>query len=66
MSSGDFVVGLAAVCPGGVFVVGGVVSEAAVEDADETVAERAEGLVVVVAGGSVLVVVGPAAGAGSQ
>ncbi len=34
------------VVPCGVFVVVGVVAEAAVEDADETVAESAQGLVV--------------------
>ena len=36
VSSGELV----SVCPGGVFVVEGVVSEAAVEDADESVGER--------------------------
>ena len=39
MSSGDFVVGGLAVGPGGVFVIVGVVSEASMEDADETVGE---------------------------
>ena len=43
-------------CPGGVFVVGGVVSEAAVENADEPVRECAEGLVVGGAAGAVRVV----------
>ena len=38
--------------PGDVLLVGGVVAEAAVEDADEPVAEGAEGLVVGGAGGS--------------
>ena len=38
-----------AVCPGFVLVVGGVVAEAAVEDADEAVTEGAQGLVVQVA-----------------
>ena len=52
-----------AVGPGGVFVVGGAGAEAAVEVADEPVAERSEGLVVEVAGGSSLVVEGPTAGA---
>jgi hypothetical protein len=37
------------VCPGGVFVVSGVVAE----DADESVAPSAQGLVVGVAGGGV-------------
>jgi hypothetical protein len=46
--------GLLAVGPGGVLVVGGVVAEAAMQDADEAVAEGAEGLVVEVAGGAVL------------
>jgi hypothetical protein len=39
-----------------VFVVGGVVLEASVEDADEAVGEGAEGLVVGVAGGTVTVI----------
>jgi hypothetical protein len=39
-----------AVCPGGVFVVGAVVAEAAVQDADEPVSQGAQGLVVQVAG----------------
>ena len=52
-----------AVCPGGLFVVEGVVFEAAVEDADEAVGEGAEGLVVEVAVGSVLVVVETASSA---
>ena len=42
MSSGFCV----SVCPGEVFVVAGVMSEAAIEDADEPVRECAEGLVV--------------------
>ena len=42
MSSGE----RGAVCQGGVFVVAGVVAEAAVQDADEAVAQGAEGLVV--------------------
>ena len=42
------------VCPGGVFVVGGAGSVAAVELADEPVAERSECLVVEVTSGSVL------------
>ena len=49
-----------AMCPGC------VVAEAAVQDADEPVTEGAEGLVVQVAGGAALVVVGPRAGAGLQ
>ena len=44
------------VCPGGVFVVGGLVFEAAVEDAYESVGEGSECLVVEVAGCSFLVV----------
>jgi hypothetical protein len=51
-----------AVCPGGVFAVGGVVAEAAVQDADESVSQGAEGLVVQVAGGAVLVVEGACSG----
>ena len=43
-----------AVGPGGVFVVEGVVVEAAVEDADEAVGEGAQGLVMQVARGSPL------------
>ena len=45
-----------AVCPCGVVVVEAVVLEAAVEDADEPVGEGAEGLVMEVAVGAVLVV----------
>ena len=44
------------VCPGGVFVVGGLVFEAAVEDAYESVGEGSQCLVVDVAGCSFLVV----------
>lgn len=50
-------------CPGGVFVVEGLVAEAAVKDADEPVAERTKRAVVGVAGGTSLVVEGPGAGA---
>jgi len=39
-----------------------VVGQAAVQDADEAVAQGAQGLVVGVAGGAVLVVVAPGAG----
>ena len=49
------------VCPGGVFVVGGLVFEAAVEDAYESVGEGSECLVVEVAGCSFLVVEGSGA-----
>ena len=49
------------VCPGGVFVVGGSVFEAAVEDADEAVGEGSECLVVEVAGCSPLIVEGSGA-----
>ena len=52
----------AAVAPGAVFVVGGVGFEAAVEDADEAVAEGSEGLVVPVAFGAVLGVKGAGPG----
>ena len=48
--------------PGDGFVVGAVVGEAAVEDADEPVREGPEGLVVGGATGSVAVVVGAGAG----
>ena len=49
-------------CPGGVFVVEGVVAEAAVEDPDEPVRERTEGLVMSGATASVSVVVGAGTG----
>jgi hypothetical protein len=62
MSSG----GGGAVCPRGVFVVGGAVTEAAVEDADETIGEGSQGAVVGVAVGSSLVIEGPGAGAGAD
>ena len=55
-----------AVCPGGVFVVGLSGLEAAVEVADESVAEGSEGLVVEVAGVSSLVVEVAAAWAGLE
>jgi hypothetical protein len=48
--------------PGGVFVVGAVGFEAAVEDADESVGELAQGGVVVLAAVGELVVVGPGRG----
>ena len=60
MSSGE----LSAVSPGGVFVVVGVVAEAAVEEADEAVAEGAERLVVQIAGVASLVVELPGTGTG--
>ena len=44
------------VCPGGVFVVGGSVFETSVDDADESVSESSQCLVVEVAGCSPLVV----------
>ena len=46
MSSSDLGGLVVAVAPGGCFVVGGVVAEAAVQDADEAVAEGSEGFVV--------------------
>ena len=46
------------VCPGGVFVVGGVGLQAAVEDADEAVGELAEGGLVADLAVAELVVVG--------
>ena len=49
-----------------VFVVGHVAGQAAVEVADEPVAERSEGLVVGVAGGAVLVVELAGSGAGGE
>ena len=55
MSSG---LGDLAVCPGCVFAIGGAVAEAAVEDADESVAQGAQGLMMHVAGGAVVVVEG--------
>jgi hypothetical protein len=48
--------------PGGVFVVGAVGFEAAVEDADESVGELAQGGVVVLAAVGELVVIGPGRG----
>ena len=66
MSSSSLGLGWLAVCPCGVFVVGAACSEAAVEVADEPVAERSECLVVEVASGSSLVVELAAAGAGVQ
>ena len=61
MSSGLFGEVWVSVCPGGVLVVEGSVLDAAVEDADEPVAERAESLVVKVASDASLVVEGSAA-----
>ena len=52
--------------PGDVFVVVGAVAEAAVEDADEAVAQGAESLVVEVAGVASLVVEVAGAGAGRE
>ena len=63
MSSGELGL-LLAVVPGRVFVVVGSVFQAAVEVANEAVRERAEGLVVEIAFGSLLVIEGPASGAG--
>ena len=57
---------LLAVCPGGVFVVEGAVSEAAVEDADEPVAQSVQCAVMCVAVGSVVVVERSGAGAGGE
>ena len=54
--------GLGVVCPGDALVVELVVQQAAVEDADEPVAECPQGLVVGVAAGAVLVVVAARAG----
>jgi hypothetical protein len=54
------------VCPAGVFVVGRVVAQAAVQDADETVAQGAQGLMMGVASGAVLVIERAGAGAGQQ
>jgi hypothetical protein len=50
------------VCPGGLFVVGGVGLEAAVQDADEAVGELAEGGLVADVAGAELLVVGGGAG----
>ena len=52
--------------PGGVFVVAGVVSEASVEDSDESVAQGSQGGVVEVSGLASLVVEGSAAGTGVE
>ena len=48
--------------PGGCLVIEGAGFEAAVEDADEPVGQPAEGVVVPVPGGALLVVVGTGAG----
>ena len=63
MSSG---VGDLAVRPGGVLAVGVVVAEAAVQDADESVAQCTQGLVVQVAGGAVVVVEGACSRTGGE
>ena len=55
-----------AVVPGGVFVVGGLVCEAAVEDPDETVGEGSEGSVVGVANPAAVVVEDAGTGAGAD
>ena len=52
--------------PGGVFVVVGSGLYAAVEDADEAVAERSERLMMEVAAGASVVLEGAAAGAGGD
>jgi hypothetical protein len=52
--------------PGGVFVVASVVAEAAVQDADKSVAQSAQGLMMGVAGGAMLVIEGPCTAAGQQ
>ena len=56
MSSG--LLGLLAVAPGGLLVVEGADFQAAVEDADEPVGEAAQGVVVLVSRGALLVVEG--------
>jgi hypothetical protein len=40
-------------CPGGFFAVEGVVAKAAMQDADESITQGAQGLVVAVSGGAV-------------
>ena len=50
------------VAPGGFLVVEGAGFEAAVKDADEPVGDSAQGVVVSVAAGALLVVVGAGAG----
>src|SRR5829696_7668961 len=52
--------------PGGVFVVGGVVAQAGVQDGDEPVGEGAEGLVVGSAAGALAVVVAAGATGGGE
>lgn len=52
MSNGFHFEGGLSVCPGGVFVVDDTVSETAVQDADKSIAQGAECLVVEVAFGS--------------
>src|SRR5687767_13800625 len=61
LSSSSFLI-LLVWCPGDVFVVFGVVLEAAVQDADEAVAELAARGVVAGASGAQLVVVGASSG----
>jgi len=51
---------------GGVFVVGGVVAQAGVQDGDEPVGEGAEGLVVGSAAGALAVVVAAGATGGGE
>ena len=62
MSSGQSKFVLWTVSPSNDFVIGDMVGEAAVQDADEAVAEGPQGLVVGVAGGAALVVAGAGAG----
>jgi hypothetical protein len=57
---------LGSVGPGGVLVVDGAVSETAVEDADEAVPERSEGLMVGETLVALVVVEGAGTGAGAQ
>jgi hypothetical protein len=67
MSSGEAgLVGFVPVCPGGCLVVGGAGLEAAVKDADEAVGEAAEGVVVLVSAGALLVVEGACAEGDAQ
>lgn len=66
MSSGLFGDGRVSMLPGRALVVERPVSETAVEDANEAVAERSEGLVVQIASGATFVVERAAAFAVSQ
>src|SRR3954453_13460302 len=66
MSSGNLSILVGVVCPGGVLVVEGLGLQAAVQDADQTVAELAQGGVMSGAAGAEPVVVRAGARRGPQ